>query len=49
MHVIIQVGYNNDVIYVNDPHTGKLESYNKSIFQKRWEALGNQAIIAYKT
>jgi uncharacterized protein YvpB len=49
-HCALLVGYvtsSDEVIthvLVNDPHTGKQESYDKELFEKRWIQLGRQAV-----
>ncbi|KAN0030271.1 hypothetical protein ACTA71_010033 [Dictyostelium dimigraforme] len=33
-----------NVVIITDPHTGKIERYNKNLFLKRWRQLGRQAV-----
>eukprot|EP01111_Echinosteliopsis_oligospora_P010744 TRINITY_DN3408_c0_g1_i1.p1 TRINITY_DN3408_c0_g1~~TRINITY_DN3408_c0_g1_i1.p1 ORF type:complete len:118 (-),score=18.21 TRINITY_DN3408_c0_g1_i1:27-380(-) len=43
-HCVLLVGYSSTHFYVNDPHTGKLEHYDKAIMINRWVLLGCQAV-----
>ncbi|EFA80427.1 hypothetical protein PPL_07261 [Heterostelium album PN500] len=43
-HCALLVGYNENEFIINDPHTGKVEYYNKDLFLKRWRQMGRQAV-----
>ncbi|EGG16601.1 hypothetical protein DFA_09148 [Cavenderia fasciculata] len=43
-HCALLVGYTSKHYIINDPHTGKVEHYDKELFKKRWRQLGRQAI-----
>ena len=43
-HCMTLVGYDDSRVIINDPHTGKEESYARELFQQRWEQLGRQAV-----
>ncbi|EGC34847.1 hypothetical protein DICPUDRAFT_88117 [Dictyostelium purpureum] len=43
-HCATLSGYTNTHVIITDPHTGKKEKYNKSLFLKRWRQLGRQAV-----
>lgn len=43
-HAVVLAGYNNESVFVNDPLTGSLVAYSKTVFINRWNSLGNQAV-----
>lgn len=43
-HAMLMVGYTDTHIIVNDPYTGKRESYPRDLFLQRWEQIGKRAI-----
>jgi len=43
-HCALLIGFDEDSVFINDPHTGKTEKYPSKIFQQRWEELGKQAV-----
>jgi len=43
-HCVLLCGYDANEIYYNDPHTGKQEHCDKTLFLKRWRQLGQQAV-----
>ncbi len=43
-HAVVIVGYTPSTIIVNDPYTGKRQSYNRDVFIKRWEQMGKRAV-----
>ncbi len=43
-HALVVVGYDDEFIYINDPYTGKKESYPKELVIERWTNLGKQAV-----
>lgn len=43
-HAVLITGYTTNDIIVNDPYSGKKRKYNRSLFEKRWLQMGQQAI-----
>lgn len=43
-HAYLLVGYTDNEVCVNDPYTGKRQSYPTPLFKKRWEQMGRQAV-----
>ncbi|SDN38798.1 Uncharacterized protein YvpB [Paenibacillus sp. yr247] len=43
-HALLLTGWDDDFAYMNDPMTGKQESYGLADFKKVWELMGSQAI-----
>ncbi|WP_152559200.1 C39 family peptidase [Tumebacillus flagellatus] len=43
-HATVLTGYSATTVSVQDPLTGRLEHYPRSLFQKRWEQMGQQAV-----
>ncbi|ELR10913.1 uncharacterized protein ACA1_145550 [Acanthamoeba castellanii str. Neff] len=43
-HCALLVGYSPTAVFINDPHTGKRERYDRDLFIDRWLHLGTQAI-----
>lgn len=43
-HCMTLVGYGEEVVVINDPHTGKQEHYDRDLFRLRWEQMGRQAV-----
>lgn len=43
-HALLLTGWDDDYAYMNDPMTGKQESYAISDFKTVWEQMGSQAI-----
>ncbi len=43
-HALLLTGWDDDYAYMNDPMTGKQESYALSDFKTVWEQMGSQAI-----
>ncbi|OPH50685.1 hypothetical protein BC351_35835 [Paenibacillus ferrarius] len=44
-HALLLTGWDEDTAYLNDPMTGKRESYGIADFRSAWELMGSQAII----
>ena len=44
-HCLVLVGYSDEFYFFNDPQIGDLVAYTKEISEKRFKALGSQAII----
>lgn len=42
-HVVLLIGYDKNHVYANDPITGKLETYDRKLFELRWNEMGKQA------
>lgn len=47
-HCLVLVGYNEEYYFLNDPMPGCTVAYEKSIVEKRFAELGNQAVYIYK-
>lgn len=43
-HCALLVGYGPDVVFINDPHTGRRERYDRRLFLRRWLHMGAQAV-----
>jgi hypothetical protein len=43
-HCALLVGYSPTAVFINDPHTGRRERYDRDLFIDRWLHLGAQAI-----
>ncbi|MBL0388516.1 C39 family peptidase [Tumebacillus sp. ITR2] len=43
-HCMTLVGYSEEFVIINDPHTGNQEHYPRDLFRLRWEQLGQQAV-----
>jgi uncharacterized protein YvpB len=43
-HATVVTGYTPTKVLVHDPLTGRREQYSRSLFQKRWEQMGQQAV-----
>lgn len=46
-HVYLMVGYEANKVYVDDPNTGRMQSYPMSMFKERWEQMGRQAVTIW--
>lgn len=44
-HCMLLVGYDENSYYFNDPYTGKLVAYDKTLTQNRFAELGRQALV----
>lgn len=44
-HCMVLVGYTKDKVYAADPEYGKIKTYSKSLFNKRYKELFSQAVI----
>ncbi len=44
-HCMVLVGYDQDHFYFNDPQKGETVSYDRELSEKRFEALGYQAVF----
>ncbi|NQX70007.1 C39 family peptidase [Paenibacillus alba] len=44
-HALLLTSWDEDAAYLNDPMTGKRESYGIADFKSAWELMGSQAII----
>lgn len=44
-HCMVLVGYTDDEVYAADPEYGKIMTYSKSLFNKRYKELFSQAVI----
>lgn len=44
-HCMLLVGYDDTQYYFNDPYTGKLVAYDKTLTQDRFAELGRQALV----
>lgn len=47
-HCLLLVGYDADRYYFNDPYTGRVTSYARSIVEQRYEQLGKQSLVVTK-
>lgn len=43
-HALVIVGYDNKYVYVNDPLKGKQVSYDRALFEKRYNEMGKMAV-----
>jgi uncharacterized protein YvpB len=43
-HCMTLVGFTEEHVVINDPHTAGTEHYPRELFQLRWEQLGRQAV-----
>lgn len=43
-HALVLIGYEEEFVVVNDPHTGSTERYPRELFQTRWKQMGGQAV-----
>lgn len=48
-HCLVLVGYEDGMVYLNDPYTGRQECYDIEIVEERYEELGCQAVLIYAT
>lgn len=46
-HCLVLVGYEDGMVYLNDPYTGRQECYDSETVEKRYEELGCQAVLVY--
>lgn len=46
-HCMLLVGYDDTQYYFNDPYTGKLVAYDKTLTQDRFAELGRQAVVVF--
>lgn len=46
-HCMLLVGYDDTQYYFNDPHTGKLVAYDKTLTEDRFAELGRQAVVVF--
>ena len=46
-HCMLLVGYDDTQYYFNDPYTGKLVAYDKTLTEDRFAELGRQAVVVF--
>lgn len=46
-HCMLLVGYDDTRYYFNDPYTGKLVAYDKTLTEDRFAELGRQAVVVF--
>lgn len=46
-HCMLLVGYDDTQYYFNDPYTGKLVAYDKTLTESRFAELGRQAVVVF--
>ena len=46
-HCMLLVGYDDTQYYFNDPYTGKLVAYDKTLTKDRFAELGRQAVVVF--
>ena len=46
-HCMLLVGYDDTQYYFNDPYTGKLVAYDKTLTEDRFAELGRQAVAVF--
>lgn len=44
LHSVVIIGFNETTIYVSDSHTGGIEAYNRTQFEKMYNLFGKRAI-----
>lgn len=44
-HCLLLVGYDANKYYFNDPYTGKVVGYTRSVVEQRYERLGKQSLV----
>lgn len=44
-HCLLLVGYDANKYYFNDPYTGNVVSYTRSVVEQRYERLGEQSLV----
>ncbi len=44
-HCLLLVGYDANKYYFNDPYTGRVVNYARSIVEQRYERLGKQSLV----
>lgn len=47
-HSLLLVGYDANKYYFNDPYTGRVVNYSRSIVESRYERLGKQSLVVTK-
>ena len=47
-HCLVLVGYDKQKYYFNDPYTGKLVGYSRSLSESRYKELGQQSLVITK-
>lgn len=43
-HAVTIVGVDGESVIVNDPHTGRVEYYDRILFEKNWASMGGRAM-----
>ncbi|GAA0436636.1 hypothetical protein GCM10008983_11700 [Lentibacillus halophilus] len=43
-HAVVMVGVDGDDVIAHDPHTGKAEHYERTLFERNWRSLGGRAV-----
>lgn len=43
-HAVVIVGFDDASVIVNDPTTGKEETYNRNLFERNWASMGKRAV-----
>lgn len=43
-HAVVITRFDSVNVIVNDPYTGKVESYKRELFERNWELMGRRAI-----
>lgn len=46
-HCLVLAGYENGMVYLNDPYTGRQECYSSETVEERYGELGCQAVLVY--
>lgn len=46
-HCLVLVGYEDGLVYLNDPYTGQQACYEEETVEQRYEELGCQAVLVY--
>lgn len=47
-HCLVLIGYDDEYCYFNDPLSGELTKYKKSLSEKRYNEMGKQAVVITK-
>jgi uncharacterized protein YvpB len=43
-HCLLLIGFDDEYVFVSDPHTGKMDKHPRELFKKRYEQMGSQAV-----
>ncbi|WP_010531622.1 C39 family peptidase [Lentibacillus jeotgali] len=47
-HAVVLTGVDSNDVIAHDPHTGKVERYDRELFEKNWISLGGRAVTLRK-